>query len=141
MVWYGMVWYDGEYHLFYQYHPFSDVWGPMHWGHAVSKDLIHWDHLPIASYPDDLGYIFSGSAVVDWENSSGFGSGNHPPMVMIFTYHNPIAEKAGRVDYQSQGTAYSLDRGRTWNKYVANPVIRNPGERNFRDPIVFREKG
>ena len=65
----GMVYYQGEYHLFYQYYPDGDVWGPMHWGHAISKNMIHWQHLPIALYPDTLGYIFSGSAVVDWHNS------------------------------------------------------------------------
>ena len=66
----GMVFYRGEYHLFYQYYPDSAVWGPMHWGHAISKDLVYWDNLPIALFPDSLGYIFSGSAVIDWKNTS-----------------------------------------------------------------------
>ncbi|MEO0339640.1 MAG: glycoside hydrolase family 32 protein, partial [Bacteroidota bacterium] len=84
----GMVYYDGEYHLFYQHYPYASVWGPMHWGHAVSKDLVHWEHLPIALYPDEHGLIFSGSAVIDWNNTSGFGDGQSPPMVAIYAYHN-----------------------------------------------------
>ena len=79
----GMVYYNGEYHLFYQYYPDSTVWGPMHWGHAITKDLIHWQHLPIALYPDSLGYIFSGSVVVDKNNSSGFQKGEEKPLVAI----------------------------------------------------------
>jgi fructan beta-fructosidase len=132
----GMVYYAGEYHLFYQYHPESTVWGPMHWGHSVSPDMVNWKHLPIALYPDELGTIFSGSAVIDWNNTSGFGSKENPPMVAIFTYHNMELEKAGRDDFQTQGLAYSLDKGRTWTKYSNNPIIANPGKFVFRDPKV-----
>lgn len=132
----GMVYFDGEYHLFYQHYPEASVWGPMHWGHAVSKDLVHWEHLPIALYPDSLGYIFSGSAIVDYENSSGFGSKEYPALVAFFTYFNP--EK--QVYNQTQGIAYSVDKGRTWTKYGKNPVISNPGIPDFRDPKVFRHK-
>lgn len=132
----GMVYFEGEYHLFYQYYPDGNVWGPMHWGHAISTDLIHWDHLPIAIYPDELGWIFSGSAVVDWENTSGLGTGNQPPMIAIYTYHLDSGEKAGRDDYQTQGIAYSNDKGRTWTKYENNPVLANPGIKDFRDPKV-----
>ncbi|MDE5418095.1 glycoside hydrolase family 32 protein [Labilibaculum sp. DW002] len=136
----GMVYYEGEYHLFYQYYPDSTVWGPMHWGHAVSKNLMHWEHLPIALYPDSLGYIFSGSAVIDYENTSGFGSADKPAMVAIYTYHNMEGEKAGRNDFQSQGIAYSIDKGRTWSKYEKNPVLKSPGIRDFRDPKVIWHK-
>ncbi len=133
----GMVFYEGEYHLFYQYYPDSNVWGPMHWGHAVSEDLVHWKHLPIALYPDELGYIFSGSAVVDWPNSSGLGKDGAPPIVAIFTHHDPHGEKSGSDTFQVQSIAYSNDRGRTWTKYLDNPVVKNPGIRDFRDPKVF----
>ena len=133
----GMVYYDGEYHLFYQHYPDSDVWGPMHWGHAVSRDMIQWQHLPIALYPDSLGMIFSGSAVFDVNNSSGLGTAENPPLVAIFTYHFMEGEKAGRNDYQTQGIAYSIDKGRTWKKYENNPVLKNPGIKDFRDPKVM----
>lgn len=134
----GMVFYEGEYHLFYQFYPDATVWGPMHWAHAVSKDMVHWEHLPIALYPDSLGYIFSGSAVVDWNNRSGFGKAGKPPLVAIYTYHDMIAEKAGRKGYQSQATAYSNDRGRSWTKYSGNPVITNTELLpDFRDPKVI----
>lgn len=132
----GLVYYDGEYHLFYQYYPDSTVWGPMHWGHAVSTDMIDWKDLPIALYPDSIGYIFSGSAVIDWQNTSGFGSNGQPPMVAIYTYHNMDAEKAGSTNVQSQGIAYSNDKGRTWTKFNGNPVIKSPGIKDFRDPKV-----
>lgn len=137
----GMVYHKGEYHLFYQYYPDSTVWGPMHWGHTVSTDLVHWTHLPIALYPDSLGMIFSGSAVADEKNSSGFGTPDNPPLAAIFTYHATEKEKQGRNDYQTQGLAYSVDNGRTWTKYDSNPVIKNPGMRDFRDPKVFWHEG
>jgi len=133
----GMVYYEGEYHLFYQHYPDSTVWGPMHWGHAVSTDLVHWEHLPIALYPDSLGYIFSGSAVVDWNNTSGLGTTENPPLIAIFTHHDPEGAEAGTDTYQYQSIAYSTDNGRSWTKYQGNPVVPNPGIRDFRDPKVF----
>lgn len=132
----GMFYLDGEYHLFYQYYPDSTVWGPMHWGHAVSSDLVTWEELPIALFPDSLGYIFSGSAVVDTENTSGLGTSENPPIVAIFTYHNMAGEKSGAEDFQYQGIAFSTDKGRTWTKYEGNPVLPNQGIRDFRDPKV-----
>ena len=132
----GMVFFNNQYHLFYQYYPDGTVWGPMHWGHAVSKDLVHWEHLPIALYPDTLGYIFSGSAVADANNTSGFGKDGKTPLVAIFTHHDPKGEKAGTNTFQNQSIAYSLDDGKTWTKYANNPVIKNPGIKDFRDPKV-----
>lgn len=137
----GMVYFDGEYHLFYQYYPDSTVWGPMHWGHAISSDLVRWKHLPIALFPDSLGYIFSGSVVVDKTNSSGFQQGKELPMVAIYTYHNMKGEKEGTERFQTQGIAFSLDKGRTWTKYKNNPVLSNPGKKDFRDPKVFWHAG
>ncbi|MBN9383900.1 MAG: glycoside hydrolase family 32 protein [Chitinophagaceae bacterium] len=133
----GLVYYQGVYHLFFQHFPGDIIWGPMHWGHAVSNDLIHWRQQPIALYPDSLGYIFSGSVVVDSGNTSGFGKRGQVPMVAIFTHHDPAGEKKGTIDYQSQSLAYSLDRGRTWIKYKNNPVLKNPGIVDFRDPNVM----
>lgn len=133
----GMVYYNGEYHLFYQYYPDSNVWGPMHWGHAVSRDMIRWEHLPVALYPDSFGYIFSGSAVADVRNTSGLGTQENPPLVAIFTYHDPVGEKNGSQTFQNQGIAYSIDSGREWIKYPGNPVLKNSGISNFRDPKVF----
>jgi fructan beta-fructosidase len=133
----GMVYYAGEYHLFYQHYPDGNTWGPMHWGHAISTDLVHWKQHPIALYPDTLGYIFSGSAVIDWNNTSGFGKKGIPAMVAIYTYHSMAGEKAGTIDFQNQGIAYSTDSGRTWEKYKSNPVLKNPGIKDFRDPKVI----
>ncbi|WP_300978320.1 glycoside hydrolase family 32 protein [Flavobacterium sp.] len=133
----GMVFYKGVYHLFYQYYPEDIVWGPMHWGHATSTDLLHWQHKKIALFPDELGLIFSGSAVIDYNNTSGLGTKEHLPMVAIFTYHNMVFEKAGKINTQSQGLAYSLDEGETWKKYERNPIISNADKKDFRDPKVF----
>src|ERR1700712_4944406 len=94
----GMVYNDGIYHLFFQYYPDSTVWGPMHWGHAISTDMVHWKEQPIALYPDSIGYIFSGSAVIDKNNTSGFGKPGQSPMVAIFTHHDPTGEKEKRTN-------------------------------------------
>ena len=133
----GMFYLNGKYHLYFQYYPDGNVWGPMHWGHAISKDMIKWEEQPIALYPDDLGMIFSGSTVVDKNNTSGFGEDGVAPVVAIFTYHNMKGEKDGKTDFQTQGIAYSLDEGMNWTKYEANPVISNPGIKDFRDPKVI----
>jgi fructan beta-fructosidase len=124
----GLVYYAGEYHLFYQYNPFGIKWGHMSWGHAVSPDLVHWRHLPVA-IPEENGVMaFSGSAVVDWNNTSGFGRAGEPPLVAIYSGH--------REKNQSQYIAYSTDRGRTWTRYAGNPVL-DIGSADFRDPKVF----
>jgi fructan beta-fructosidase len=133
----GLIYYNGVYHLFFQHYPGDIIWGPMHWGHATSKDLIHWRQRPIALYPDSLGYIFSGCVVVDSANTSGFGQKGKVPMVAIFTHHDPAGEKKGNKDYQYQSLAYSLDNGNTWIKYRQNPVLKNPGIADFRDPNVM----
>jgi sucrose-6-phosphate hydrolase SacC (GH32 family) len=125
----GMVYYEGEYHLFYQYNPFGDKWGHMSWGHAVSPDMLHWKHLPLALVEEDGVMIFSGSAVIDWNNSSGFGKDGQPPMVAIYTGYRT------NDNLQFQCIAYSNDKGRTWTKYAGNPVI-NLNSKEFRDPKV-----
>jgi len=129
----GLIYFHGKYHLFYQHDPHSNINGPMHWGHAESNDLLHWKQLPVALYPDSLGVIYSGSAVIDKKNTAGFGK---DAMVAIFTYHNDAIWKSGRKNTESQGIAYSLDEGRTWVKYPGNPVLNNSGEQDFRDPNV-----
>ncbi|WP_299153433.1 glycoside hydrolase family 32 protein [uncultured Christiangramia sp.] len=136
----GMFYLDGTYHLYFQYYPDDNVWGPMHWGHATSKDMITWEEQEIALFPDEKGYIFSGSAVVDKDNTSGFGEDGKTPVVAIFTYHEPKGAEKGEKDYQSQAIAYSLDKGMTWTKYKGNPVLPNPGIENFRDPKVTWDK-
>ncbi|MGB3607571.1 glycoside hydrolase family 32 protein [Psychroserpens sp.] len=133
----GMFFLNGTYHLYFQYHPYDTVWGPMHWGHATSIDLINWIEHPIALSPDDKGYIFSGCVVVDHHNTSGFGSLNQIPVVAIFTYHDAVAEARGDTHYQSQALAYSLDGGFTFTKYKENPILENPRLKDFRDPKVI----
>ena len=123
----GMVYKDGEYHLFYQYNPYGSKWGNMSWGHAISKDLVNWQHLPVAIAPDALGTIFSGSAVVDTDNTAGFGAG---AIIAIYTQNS---------DRQVQSIAYSTDNGRTFTCYENNPVLTSD-VRDFRDPKVFWHK-
>lgn len=123
----GLVYYEGEYHLFYQYNPLGDQWGNMSWGHAVSTDLLTWEELPVAIPVQDGVMAFSGSAVIDWDNTSGFGDGSQPPMVAVYT---------GATNVQDQRIAYSLDKGRTWTPYVGNPVL-NLNNDDFRDPKVI----
>lgn len=133
----GLVFHNGTWHLFFQHYPHAMTWGPMHWGHATSQDLMHWQEQAIALAPDALGMIFSGSAVIDVHNTSGLGAPGQSPWVAIFTHHDAEAEQAGRSDFQHQSLAYSLDEGRTWHKYAGNPVLPNPGLKNLRDPKVF----
>ena len=137
----GLYYHKGKYHLFYQYFPDSIVWGPMHWGHAESNDLLHWKHLPIALFPDSLGYIFSGGAIVDKNNTSKLGTNDNPPIIATFTHHDIAGEKAKTNDFQKQSIAYSLDGGYEWMKYAGNPVIPNTQKiKDFRDPkVVWHE--
>ena len=126
----GLIWYKGEYHLFFQYNPSGNTWGNISWGHAVSRDLVHWQELPLAIPADDTNYVFSGSAVLDKDNTSGFGTRENPAMVAIYTSASKVC------CHQAQALAYSTDRGRTWTKYAGNPVL-DLGLADFRDPKVF----
>jgi len=130
----GLVFHQGVYHLFFQYHPHSRVWGPMHWGHATSPDLLHWCEQPVALAPDALGLIFSGSAVVDPGNRAGLGPAGSSPLVAMFTHHDAAARRAGSITHEAQSLAFSLDGGATWTKHAGNPVLANPGRKDFRDP-------
>ncbi|MBV8551234.1 MAG: glycoside hydrolase family 32 protein [Acidobacteriaceae bacterium] len=130
----GVVHFEGEYHLFFQYNPLGDQWGHMSWGHAVSRDLVHWQQLPVALAEKNGVMIFTGSTVIDEHNTSGFCTGGKPCMVAIYTGHTP--ESGARPALQTQNIAYSNDRGRTWKKYSGNPVL-NLNMSDFRDPKVF----
>jgi fructan beta-fructosidase len=129
----GLVFYEGEYHLFYQHNPFEREWENMSWGHAVSKDLVHWEELAVALHPDKIGTMFSGSAVIDYDNTSGFGKPGKPAMVVLYTADSPEREV--------QCVAYSLDKGRTFTKYNdGKPVIDSKekwNSKDTRDPRVF----
>ncbi|MBM3264289.1 MAG: glycoside hydrolase family 32 protein [candidate division Zixibacteria bacterium] len=128
----GLVYYEGVYHLFFQHNPESVKWGNMTWGHATSIDLVHWEELDDALHPDALGTIFSGSAVVDWRNISGFGTGSETPLVAFYTSAGSHAPTPCPF---TQSIAYSCDRGRTWTKYDGNPVVGHIEGHN-RDPKV-----
>ena len=126
----GLFYKDGVYHLYYQYNPFACVWGNMHWGHSTSTDMVHWEHQPVALYRDGYGHIFSGSSVVDYDNTAGFGAG---AVVAFYTSYNTEREYI-----QTQCLAYSLDDGMTFTKYEGNPVlVPFDGIKDFRDPKVF----
>lgn len=128
----GMIFYEGEYHLFYQHNPYEREWENMSWGHAVSNDMVHWEELPTALQPDEMGTMFSGSTVIDYENTAGFNWGNQPAMIAFFTVDTP--------EKQVQCMAYSLDKGRTWTKYDKNPLIDSKvkwNSKDTRDPRVF----
>ena len=134
----GLVYSNGVYHLFYQHNPHGDEWGNMSWGHATSTDLRHWEEQPVAIPCDEQEAIFSGSAVVDVHNTSGFGVGAAPPLVAIYTSaYAPASPLAGR---QAQSLAYSTDDGVTWTKYAGNPVL-DRASTDFRDPKVFWHDG
>lgn len=128
----GLIYLNGIYHLYYQHNPYEREWENMHWGHAISKDLIHWKELPTALFPDKTGTMFSGSAVLDKENTAGFGKGKNAPLVVAYTAASP--------ERQVQCIAYSFDDGLSFTKYGANPVIDSKEQWNSvdtRDPKVF----
>lgn len=127
----GLTYKDGEYHLYFQYNPYGSKWGNMHWGHSVSRDLVHWDHLDPAIARDPMGHIFSGSTIVDMRNSAGFGKN------AIIAYYTSHSMRNGK-QVQVQCMAYSKDNGRTFIKYKGNPVVTPfDGLENFRDPKIF----
>ncbi len=130
----GLVYFAGEYHLFYQHNPYGWSWGNMTWGHAVSTDLVHWEELGDALHPGQWGAMFSGSAVVDWENTTGFQKGSEPPLVAIYTNAGGTNRWSEGEPF-TQGIAYSNDRGRTWTKYPM-PVQGHLNTGN-RDPKVI----
>lgn len=131
----GMVYYDGEYHLFYQRNPFGWDWGNMTWGHAVSTDMLHWENLPDALHPDASGTMFSGTAVIDKDNVSGFKTGDEDPIILFYTSAGGTNPWSKGVPH-TQSIAYSNDRGRTFTKYAGNPVVDFIRQGN-RDPKVL----
>lgn len=135
----GLVYFNGYYHLFYQYNPHATQMGSdIHWGHARTSDLIHWENLPVAIEPFEQGQIFSGCCVLDKDNVTNFApdtTKNHTDIPMVALYSLVKGSK------QTQGMAYSFDNGTTWTQYHANPIIGNPGISDFRDPNIFEHSG
>jgi sucrose-6-phosphate hydrolase SacC (GH32 family) len=131
----GLVYYQGEYHLFYQHNPFGVKWGNMHWGHAISRDLLHWEELDDALAPDELGQMWSGSAMVDWNNTAGFQTGEEKALIAVYTAAGGWTPSSKGQPY-TQCIAYSTDRGRSWTKYAGNPVLGHLMGGN-RDPKVI----
>jgi sucrose-6-phosphate hydrolase SacC (GH32 family) len=130
----GLLYFEAEYHLFHDYNPRGLEWGNIHWYHAVSEDLVHWEHLGIALSMEEHGrggHIFSGSGVVDLHNTSGFGTSNEPALVLVYTVHEIGS------DAETQNIAFSTDKGRTWLAFDGNPVIEAEYTANQRDPKVF----
>jgi len=130
----GLMYYKGEYHMFYQHNPFGWEWGNMTWGHAISTDLVHWVEQGDKLHADELGQMWSGSGVVDWKNTTGFQTGDEPPLVVIYTNAGDNSQWSKGKPF-TQGIAYSNDRGRTWTKYSGNPVLGHVKGGN-RDPKV-----
>jgi sucrose-6-phosphate hydrolase SacC (GH32 family) len=130
----GLVFFEGEYHLFFQHNPFGTDWGNMTWGHAISSDLVHWKQIDNALEPDRLGTMFSGSAAADWENTAGFKTGDLTPLILIYTAAGGTSE-ASKGQPFTQCIAYSEDRGRSFKKYGQNPVLGHSVKEN-RDPKV-----
>ena len=130
----GLVFHKGVYHMYYQHNPSGNTWGNMSWGHATSKDLVHWEEQPLAISTDAQEDVFSGSIVVDKNNTSGLGTAENPPLIAIYT--SAYKEASPYRGLQAQSLAYSLDDGQTWTKYDGNPVL-NRNSANFRDPKVF----
>lgn len=115
----GLVYFDGEYHLFFQHNPFGDQWGHMSWGHAVSRDLVRWEQLPVALGAERDVMVFTGSAVVDRRGTSGLCDGSRPCLVAVYTGHTPHPDRNRRR--QTQNLAFSHDRGRSWTRYSGTP--------------------
>ena len=128
----GLIYIDGIWHLYYQNNPNDVVWGPMHWGHAISKDLIHWEHLPVALYPDEIGTMYSGSMAYDENNTSGFAKYGEKPMVAVYTAHNM------ETGLEQQCIAYSLDQGKHFENIMA---IRSSKTRAYRISAIRASSG
>lgn len=130
----GLIFLKNKYHLFYEHNPFEKTWGNVHWGHAVSEDLIHWEDRPVSLLPDSLGDIFSGSVVFDVNNTSGLGTKEYPPLIAYYTQYNQMDEE--KVHFIS--IAYSTDGGDSWLKYSDNPLsLSNQITQKYSDPNVF----